>query len=104
MHFSAGAGAERSANFKKKLGAGVEPESDFKVVFEIVMIVGGRMSHYFCSLEMEYQNMWLRLAYLRLLSNITTASNFLSKRIFVRSISERSVAVKFWSRIGAGVS
>ena len=42
---------------KKKLGAGVELESDFKVVFEVVMIVGGRMSHYFCSLEMEYQNM-----------------------------------------------
>ena len=47
----------RSANFKKKLVVGVEPESDFKVVFEVVMIVGGRMSHYFCSLEMEYQNM-----------------------------------------------
>ena len=46
----------RSAKFKKKLEAGVEPKSDFKVVFEVVMIVSGRMSHYFCSLEMEYQN------------------------------------------------
>ena len=46
----------RSANLKKKLGVGVEPESGFKVVFEVVMIVGGRMSHYLCFLEMEYQN------------------------------------------------
>ena len=57
LHFLAGAGAEPECQFKKKLGAGVEPESDFKVVFEVVMIVGGRMSHYFCSLEMEYQDM-----------------------------------------------
>ena len=34
----------------------MEPESDFKLVFEVVMIVGGKMSHYFCSLEVEYQN------------------------------------------------
>ena len=41
----------------KKLGVAVELESDFKIVFYAVVIVGIGMSNYFCSLEIEYQNM-----------------------------------------------
>ena len=31
--------------------------SDFKVVFEVEVIVGSKMSNYFCILDIEYQNM-----------------------------------------------
>ena len=41
----------------KKLGAGLEPESDFKVVFKVEVIVGSKISNYFCILDIEYQNM-----------------------------------------------
>ena len=42
---------------QKKLGAGLEPESDFKVVFQAVVIVDSKTSNYFCILEIEYHNM-----------------------------------------------
>ena len=45
------------------------------------MIVGIRMSHYFCSLGILKYVISLRLS--RLLSNMTIGANFLSKCIFV---------------------
>ena len=46
----------RRDNQAKKLGAELELESDFKVVFQAVVIVDSKTSSYFCNLEMEYQN------------------------------------------------
>ena len=45
------------------------------------MIVGSRMSNYFCSMGISEYMISLRLS--RLLSNMTIGSNFLSKCIFV---------------------
>ena len=61
------------------------------------MIVGSRMSNYFCALVIS--KYVIRLCLSRLLSNMTIGSNFLLKHIFVSEyISERSVVVKFCSR------
>ena len=82
----------------------MEPESDFKAVFEVIMIVGGRMSHPFCSLEMEYPESVITLDLSQATEQLDHCFEFFVEAYFVWSISERSVVVKFRSRIGAGVS
>ena len=50
-------GAGVTINQTIKLGTGLDPESDFKIIFQAIVIVGSKMSNYFFILDMEYQNM-----------------------------------------------